>query len=180
MDKMQKQWDELGKNEAYYAVLTYDKFKADNLTDNVRDDFFKTGEEHVSKLWEEIETNFVKDFRPRRSLDFGCGVGRLVVSLSSRSDEVVGVDISRQMLEESERNCESRGLDNTKFVQTDELLANKNEFDFIHSFIVFQHIKPKTGEQILRKLLADLAVDGIGALHFTYLDHPSHLSKSAV
>ena len=173
MDKMQKQWEDLGKNEAYYAVLTYDKFKADNLTDNVRDDFFKTGEEHVRKLWEEIETNFVKDFRPRRSMDFGCGVGRLVVSLSSRSDEVVGVDISRQMLEESERNCESRGLDNTKFVQTDELLANKNEFDFIHSFIVFQHIKPKIGEQILRKLLADLAVDGIGALHFTYRDHPA-------
>lgn len=174
MDKMQKQWEDLGKNEAYYAVLTYDKFKADNLTENVRDDFFKTGEEHVRKLWEEIEAHFVEDFRPRRSLDFGCGVGRLVVSLSKRSDEVVGVDISRQMLEESERNCKSRGIENIRFVQTGELLAAKDEkFDLIHSFIVFQHIKPKEGEKILRKLIDDLEVGGIGALHFTYSDHPA-------
>jgi SAM-dependent methyltransferase len=170
MDKLQKQWDDLSKNEAYYAVLTYDEFRADKLTDNVIDRFFETGEEHVAKLWEEIETHFVKDFRPRHALDFGCGVGRLVVSLSKRSNEVTGVDISRQMLEESQRNCDSRGIGNTRFLETGELMAGKNEFDFIHSFIVFQHIKPKIGEQIVRKLVEDLAEGGIGALHLTYFD----------
>lgn len=173
MDKMQKQWEDLGKNEAYYAVLTYDRFKADNLSENVRDDFFKTGEEHVRKVWEEIETNFVSDFKPRRSLDFGCGVGRLVVSLSKRSDEVVGVDISKQMLEETESNCKSRGIENAAYLQTQEFLNTKQKFDFIHSFIVFQHIKPKEGEEILKKMIDDLEEGGIGALHFTYLDHPN-------
>lgn len=168
---MQKQWEDLGKSEAYYAISTFDKFKAGNLTEDFREDFFQTGEEHVRKLWDEIETYFVKDFKPRRSLDFGCGVGRLVVSLSKRSGDVVGVDISRLMLEESERNCKSRGIENARFIQTGDLLASTGEkFDLIHSFIVFQHIKPKVGEQILKKMLGDLAVDGIGALHFTY--HP--------
>ena len=63
MDKFQKQWEELGEFDAYYGVLTEDKFKADNLDENVLDDFFRTGEEHVQKVWDEIETHFIKDFK---------------------------------------------------------------------------------------------------------------------
>lgn len=172
MKKIEEDWDFYGKNDPYFAVVTLDKFKNDNLTETVKEDFFQTGEEHIEKIWAEIETNFAPGFKPRRVLDFGCGVGRLVVPLARRGGaQVTGVDISRQMLDEARRNCQERDLTNTEFLQTDEFLGREHEkFDLIHSFIVFQHIRPEMGEQIIRKMIDSLAEGGIGALHLTYFN----------
>ena len=42
------------------------------------------------------------------------------------------------------------------------------EYDFIHSIIVFQHMRPGQGEALVARLLQQLAPGGIGALHFTF------------
>lgn len=73
------------------------------------------------------------------------------------------------MLAEARRNCSERGLDNTEFVTTDEFLASTGlRFDLVHSLIVFQHIEPRTGLEIVEKMLTSLTNNGIGVLHFTY------------
>jgi hypothetical protein len=43
-------------------------------------------------------------------------------------------------------------------------------FDFIHSYIVFQHIPVPEGERIFEKLVSLLANDGIAAIHLTFED----------
>jgi hypothetical protein len=56
-------------------------------------------------------------------------------------------------------------------------LSKLNEkVDFIHSFIVIQHIKPKVGEVIISKLIDALEDGGIGVLQTQYVD-PSPLSS---
>jgi hypothetical protein len=50
----------------------------------------------------------------------------------------------------------------------DQLSSLSGTFDFIHSFIVFQHIPPNRGVGILDKMLSRLEPNGVGALHFTY------------
>ncbi len=172
MDKSKENWEYFGKIDPYYAVATFDKFRKENLTESHKDDFFQTGYEHIKKLWDEIEANFGKDFKPRNGLDFGCGVGRLVIPLAERCETVVGVDISESMLEEAVRNCESRKTDNIKFQQTDEFIEGSEKFDFIHSFVVFQHINPVQGEKIVKKLAQSLTTNGIGVLHFVYAPPP--------
>jgi ubiquinone/menaquinone biosynthesis C-methylase UbiE len=169
MDKTKENWEYYGKNDPYYAVATFDKFRKENLTESNKDDFFQTGYEHIQKLWDEIEDNFIKDFKPQKGLDFGCGVGRITIPLGEKCEKVLGVDISELMLEEATRNCGKRKIENIKFLQTEEFLSgSEDKFDFIHSFIVFQHINPVHGEKILKKLIDSLAVEGIGVLHFTY------------
>jgi hypothetical protein len=75
------------------------------------------------------------------------------------------------MTEEAKANCHRLGLQNVRFVKSvDELESSFGQFDFINSFIVFQHIPPERGYEIFRQLLALLQDGGVGAVHFTYYD----------
>jgi 2-polyprenyl-3-methyl-5-hydroxy-6-metoxy-1,4-benzoquinol methylase len=170
-------WEYYGKETPYFAVVTENKFRTENLDKNAKDEFFSSGEEYVEKIWREIETNFVKEFKPKKTIDFGCGVGRLLIPLAKRSQNTIGIDISQKMLDETSKNCKSLGLNNVSFIQSDDNLSKLTEkVDFIHSFIVIQHIKPAVGEVMISKLIDALEDGGIGVLQTQYVD-PSPLSS---
>ncbi len=177
MDKIEKQWDEFGEKNPYFAVSTYDKFYSENLSEEVLKEFFESGEQYAGRVWDEIRTNLKPDFNPARSLDFGCGVARLTIPIARRSGRTIGVDISRKMLSEAEKNAERSGLKNIDFIKGDDNLSGlSGKFDFVHSFIVIQHISPPTGEETFRRLVDLLEVGGIGVLHLTYSHPGSKLS----
>jgi SAM-dependent methyltransferase len=123
----------------------------------------------VSGVVEAIRTHLDPAFAPRRALDFGCGVGRLVIPLAQMCDSVTGIDVSPGMLAEATQNVRREGIENTSFVRSDDELTDlEGSFDFIHSYIVFQHIQPERGERILRALLSRLEIGGFGALQFVF------------
>jgi 2-polyprenyl-3-methyl-5-hydroxy-6-metoxy-1,4-benzoquinol methylase len=98
-------------------------------------------------------------------------VGRLLIPIAKESISAVGIEVSPAMVEEAKTNCQRSGVQNVQFVKTvDELSSRRGMFDFINSFIVFQHIPPRRGYEIFRQLVDLLQEDGIGALHFTYCD----------
>ncbi len=106
----------------------------------------------------------------RLALDFGCGVGRLVIPLTQAFDHVTGVDISPAMLEVAERNCLERGIRNANFVRSDaELTQVSGTFDFIHSYLVFQRIPRERGERLMAQLLNRLSDDGVLAIHVPFM-----------
>ena len=179
MSNVREKWEYYGKKDPYFAVSTFEKFRGDAI-DSSREDFFASGEAHVERVWHEIETHFESGFTPENAIDFGCGVGRLVVPLAQRCGHVVGVDISETMLAEARRNCESRSIDNVRFLQTDDFLASDaGKFDLVHSVIVFQHIEPSLGMSIVRRLVDSLLEGGIGVLHFTYASRDSEIGTKA-
>ncbi len=107
-----------------------------------------------------------REFSPRSALDFGCGTGRLLVALAEESTSVTGVDIARSMLAEARRNCDTRaaGAD-VRLMTTSEFLAESGRsYDFIHSHLVFQHIRRSDGEPLLRALAERLQNDGVLAV----------------
>ncbi len=162
-------WEAFGKLEPYYGVFSKPYFLTKNLSGEVRDVFFATGEKHVDDVLGIVRESLAPDFAPKRGLDFGCGVGRVAIPLARRAREVVGVDVSESMLAEARQNCVTRGVTNLTFARSDDRLsAVTGEFDFIHSFVVFQHIPRERGEALLDALLARLAPNGVGVLHFTY------------
>ena len=75
----------------------------------------------------------------RRALDFGCGVGRMTEALAEFFDNVVGVDISEEMVRLANQY---RRRDNTEFVLVPQppLPFPDKEFDCVYSTIVIQHI----------------------------------------
>lgn len=176
-----KNWQVIGEQMPYFGVITWDEFKPDVLDQTAIDKFFVTGEEHIERVLNWIRHYLQDDFQPARCMDFGCGVGRLVIPLAKRFPEVVGVDISRSMLDEAKRNCDKLGLGNVKFVESDDELSKvEGKFDLIHSIIVLQHIETKRGEKIFKRMLEILNDGGVGFLHFTYARDDDKRSKRAV
>lgn len=163
------QWDEFGKNEPYYGVLTEDKFRTINLTDDRKEEFFRSGYQYVDRVLQTIREHIDPNYTIKIALDFGCGVGRVVVPLAELAEHVIGVDVSDSMLSEAKKNCEARSIRNVGFVKSDDKLSLLDgKFDFIHSFIVFQHIPVKRGDRIFENLISHLEDGGVCVIHFTY------------
>lgn len=163
-----KHWRAIGERMPYYGVITKEEFKPDVLDEKAVDTFFATGERHIETVLSWIERYFDKP-ELQRCMDFGCGVGRLVIPLAKRFKEVVGVDISKGMITEAKRNCEELGIHNVTFAESDDELTNVcGRFDLIHSYIVLQHINTKRGEKLFRRMIEILNENGVCVLHFTY------------
>lgn len=162
-------WKKFGERDPYFAVCTQDQYRSGRLTESSRARFFQSGSAHVELVLSLIRRHLDAEFKPRRALDFGCGVGRLVLPLARHCSRVVGVDISEAMLAEARGNCEAAGLGNIALAISDDALSRvEGTFDFIHSFIVFQHIPPRRGLRIISALIDRLEPQGVGALHVTF------------
>jgi SAM-dependent methyltransferase len=174
----QETWEHYGKEDPYFGVITDEKFRQTKLNAELLDEFLVSGIDYVDRIWSDIETINGGKFSPERTIDFGCGVGRLVIPLAARSKEAVGVDISDSMLEEARRNSKTKGLSNIDFVKSDPELSNlKGEFDLIHTFIVIQHIPADLGYRYFEQMLKRLKSGGIGVIHLTYKIEGSLMSR---
>jgi ubiquinone/menaquinone biosynthesis C-methylase UbiE len=172
-----RDWEWYGAHDPYFGVVSHGRYRREQLDEDARRAFFETGRAHVEALFASLESALgIETLKPRRALDFGCGVGRIVLPLAERCGEVVGVDVAPSMLEEAERNCRERDLRNVHLVLGDDELSRcTGSFDLVHSFIVFQHVPVARGLRLLDALLRLLEPGGVGALHFTH-DVPSHRS----
>ena len=162
-------WERFGAEQPYFGVYADPRFRRENLTGEALAEFFASGETHVDALFAVIEGSLRQGFRPRRALDFGCGVGRVLIPLAGRSTAVVGVDVAPSMLAEAKQNLAARGIDNVTLVPADDSLSTlEGTFDLIHSFIVLQHVPPLRGERLLARLVDLLDEGGIGAVQLTF------------
>ena len=164
-----KEWERIGQSNPYFGVLSYEKYKTSSLDGKLKEEFFNSGSAYINGIMDFIQSRFQTTGRFKRALDFGCGVGRLVIPLANYSDQVIGVDISDSMIKEAKANCQKRDIQNVTFIKSDDSLSRlEGSFDLMHSIIVFQHIPAKRGALIFEKLVSHLEPGGIGVFHFTY------------
>jgi SAM-dependent methyltransferase len=162
-------WEEWGQRDPYFGVITDPRFRRTGLNEFARNTFFQSGESHAHYVLATIRTHFDQGFTPHAVMDFGCGVGRLLIPFAKMADAVVGLDVSPSMLQEARRNCDERQLCNVRLLRSDDLLSGlTGTFDLIHSCIVFQHIPVERGREIFAKLLQYLRPGGVGAVQLTY------------
>jgi 2-polyprenyl-3-methyl-5-hydroxy-6-metoxy-1,4-benzoquinol methylase len=79
------------------------------------------------------------DFKGKRVLDIGCGIGRLTTELARDAKDAVGIDISSMMIDKAKRN---NACENLAFYVEDitNLPSNYSDFDIAIAIFVFQHI----------------------------------------
>jgi len=171
-------WEWYGQHEPYFGVATAARFRGPQLDQDARKTFFELGKSYVDELLHLAKERLDEEFHPHRALDFGCGVGRVTLPLARRCREVVGIDVSRSMLQHAAEHCRQDGLGNVRFLETQELDSINTKFDLVHSYIVFQHIPQAQGVLITQKLIDLLSPKGIGVLHYTYRHHASRPVKS--
>jgi len=138
---MKRDWDERAKIDAMYFVKT-------NLGQTKKDfwDCKKYRDRSILGIKTQRYNQIInkKNLSEMRVLEIGCGIGRILISMSEIFGEVYGVDVSKKMIEIAKKyikeipNCkvfENNGSDLSRFP--------KNYFDFCFSAIVFQHIPSK-------------------------------------
>jgi len=161
-------------------VLADTRYRADRIgPDDIRA-FYATGESEVEVTLGLVRTHIAGDFHPQLSLDYGSGLGRLTIPIARASRQTIGVDISDPMLRESRKNAASMGVANVTFVHAGDFLDAADAtypFDFVHSYIVLQHIAPRVGMRITATLLRRLNRGGVAALHYTFDRRASLLRK---
>lgn len=169
-------WRVIGEAEPYFGVLTDRKFLRSNLDDKTRQEFFATGERDVDALLKTIREKVTPDFRPQHALDFGCGVGRLAFAIAPHALRVTGVDISSGMLAEAARERMARGIapDNVAFQSE----LPDAPYDWVNSYLVFQHIPPERGYELLARLLCGLSPRGIATIHMPAYRTLPHLAPN--
>jgi SAM-dependent methyltransferase len=176
-----RDWEAWGRNDPYYGVLSSEDFRIDTLTTERKQAFFRSGEQHVDALLDTIRTTFSADFRPERSLDFGCGVGRLLIPLAKQSDHATGIDVSPSMLAEAAHNCAEQQVHNVDLVGSNGSLSEaEGEYDLVHSHIVFMHIDPRRGHGIIAALAGKVRPGGFIAVQVLYSCNASRWKRALV
>ncbi len=166
-ERYQRQWDALGADDPFWAVLTHAGTKDGQWN---KEAFFQTGRSEIDGLLERTRQLGI-DLRFHRVLDYGCGVGRLSRALATSFDDVVAVDISNAMLDVA--RAENQHCSNIRFIHTrgNELTAIEDEsVDLVYSNIVLQH-SPATIQAALIAEFGRVLRRG-GALVFQTPSHP--------
>ena len=160
-------WQIIAKEQPYWGVLSVDQFRGRDISGDNRAQFFASGVDYVNRLLGLVH----KHFGPvnGRALDFGCGVGRLSIALASKFKEVVGVDVSEEMLNLCRNNARQSGVRNIELVLSDDALSRvTGQFDLVNTIIVLQHIPHERGIRIFQRLIDLTKVGGICSIQVTY------------
>ncbi|PIR04291.1 MAG: methyltransferase type 11 [Candidatus Magasanikbacteria bacterium CG11_big_fil_rev_8_21_14_0_20_39_34] len=154
-----KEWDELGKLDPLWAVLSHADKRFGGWDNQA---FFQTGEEEIKTVIQKIQKlGYPKD--KKNVLDFGCGVGRLTRALSKYFEKSFGVDVSGAMIQKAKKLNKQETTISFQVNDRDDLsLFEDNFFDMIYCNIVLQHIPSKTQiKKYISEFIRTLAPGGI-------------------
>lgn len=173
-----RDWEAWGREDPYFGVYSREDFRTGNLTEQNRAAFFRSGDEHIATLFERIQSHFGMEFRPQAILDFGCGVGRLLIPLARHSERALGVDISPSMLAEARFNCQRENITNVDFIGSDDSLSKvSGTYDLVNTHIVLAHIPQDRGLMIIESLASKVRVGGLIAFDVLYACHTPMLVR---
>jgi len=158
-------WRRLAEAEPYWAVLASPDFKRAALKDDTLDAFYASGREQIDAVAAELAALTGAPFKVRAALDFGCGVGRLTEAMTAYAEAVTGYDIAPGMIAVARARPLGGAI---RYVDA----LPQGPFDWINSYIVFQHIPPERGLALLEQLLQRLRPGGVVSLHFNLSRDP--------
>lgn len=156
-----QKWNTLAKKNARYFVLSAhgedvseEQFQADGATDY-----------QALVQSDELLSHTLGDFSTKSVLEIGCGIGRITEFFSDNFKEVVGVDISEEMIAQARKRLSTKK--NVSLISTDGLTYPLPDasVDFVFSFIVFQHMPDaETVESNVREICRVLKSGGIAKI----------------
>jgi SAM-dependent methyltransferase len=157
---VKKVWTAYGEKDPYYSVMTKDIYHIDQYEEN-KTAFWEMGRKEaniVKDIYEEYHTH-TKVEKPR-VLDYGCGVGRLMMSWGAGCE---GCDISPTHL----------GIAKEKLGEEHPLhLVEPGEcpkgYDVIYSLLTLQHNRPSLMKKCIKSIVEALNDDGLAMLHAPY------------
>lgn len=162
-----KDWEKWGTTNPYYGVLSQKKFLGKRLPTETLNEFYRSGESDIDYIFSNLNKIGLAHKKFRLAVDYGCGVGRLTIPIAKRAKKTVGYDVSPAMIETAQTAASKHK--NVEFKVVDADMKNlPDSFDYLNSYIVFQHIPPASGMNILDNLFGKLEHGGVFALQLTF------------
>jgi SAM-dependent methyltransferase len=160
MKGQQRDWNELAELDPFWAVLSDPNQQYGRWDEEA---FFVAGEREIKHVLGKLSEAGV-EVRTGVALDFGCGLGRLSRALSRSFNEVVGVDISPEMVRRAGMLNEGRPI---RFLvnATSKLPFENGSFDFVYTSNVLQHLPSRENViEYLREFTRVLKKEGVLAV----------------
>jgi len=161
---VQQSWQELGRQEPHWSVLTAEAYKQSNLDRN-REQFYASGQGDAERFLNLLRRNqcFPDGVSDKTVLEYGCGVGRVTHALGRRFGQVHAYDISQPHLALAQAFTDEIGLRNIYYyqIQRPQDTLDLPKVDAVYTLIVLQHNPPPVIRWILRGLLEALKPGGV-------------------
>lgn len=150
-------WDELGRDNAFGAILT----RENKLADWDLNEFLATGQADVLKFLKDMAG--IAPDTPRASvLDFGCGVGRITRALGDHFGEAVGVDVAPSMIERARALHAECARCRFVLNRASHLGAfTTGTFSVVYCRLVLQHLRPVLVRGYIPELARVLSPGGV-------------------
>lgn len=152
-------WEIIGSRDPWFGVLSSNEYRADQVDEERRKAFYATGVGDIAYVLDRFDADLGARPSEGAVLDIGCGVGRLSYALAKVMPAVTGYDVSESMLKIARAHAPSN------LTLTSALPAGP--FSWINSLIVFQHIPPTEGLQLLRSCLALASPGAFASIQIT-------------
>ena len=159
-ENLKKTWEAFAQENPMWAILTAGKSR-DFQWDP--EQFYAAGKAGLTRILDQVNTTTGLP-KIGKSLDFGCGVGRLTFPLSVVSQATVGVDVSESMIAMAKNYAEAKGIEHCQFIHNTrenlEVFAS-DSFDFIVTMMVLQHMEPQYFTLYLKEFARILKPGGV-------------------
>lgn len=156
-------WNAAAREDAYFAVLS----SPESRDPSTREAYFDaTASEDLRRLGWFLHAE-------SRVLDLGCGVGRLTKALAHRCAEVIGVDISAEMV--AIARARTAASPNVRIVETDGsslACVATGTVDFVVSLLCLIHVDRRAAFRYFHEIRRVLAPGGRAWLQFQDEEQP--------
>ncbi len=158
LKELQRNWEGLAQSDPLWAICTDPGKRNRQWT---REDFFATGRKEIETVLGYAARIGIRVDTTLPALDFGCGVGRLTRAMAEYFPECCGVDISPTMISMAQEL--NRDLPRCHFQLNEDTRLERlrdNQFGFIYTSLVLQHIAAPCSHQYIRELIRVLKPGG--------------------
>ena len=160
-------WSNYGEDDVYWSVLTSPEYKREVITKETIKQFFESAECNIQTL-ESISNEHGVSLIDKNILDFGCGVGRLSLSLAPYCNHVTGIDIFQGHINTANHHKHEFEIHNVDFFLSQIEIRSFGTFEAIVSLIVLQHNRPTLMKSYIKQLLQMLNENDFSLLHIPY------------
>lgn len=128
------------KSKVIEENLKMHEKEAENYEEEKTEIYNEEEQKRIKSVLKEVEEYIETGNSNRRVLDIGCGTGNLLEKLLSRFDNVIGIDLSGDMLSSASSKLE--GNDNLKLVrgEVSSLPFKDDYFDMVSAYSLLHHL----------------------------------------
>jgi SAM-dependent methyltransferase len=152
-------WEIIARRDPFFGVVSAPEFRIDAMSEDAQARFYATGEGDIASILAMFDADLGARPAGGRALDIGCGVGRLAIAMANVAGDAFGYDVSPTMIELARRRAPPNLTLSTELPD--------GPFDWINSYIVFQHIPPREGLDLIERCLARAAPHAFLSLQVT-------------